>query len=219
MITRTSKFLPLLTLTLALGSTAACKSEVDQKPAAKVEEAGKKAEPTKEDKAPAAVIDLTLAKDKSKIGFIGAKVTAEHPGSFGDFSGTAKVSEGKLQALDIVVKMESLSADVPDLTTHLKAADFFDVAQFPESKFTLLEVTEKAGENGATHEMAGNLEMKGQAKKVTFPATIKVSETEVTGKAEFKIDRTLWGITYEGMKDNLIKNEVALSLDLVFTRG
>lgn len=227
MTTRIRSLLPLMTLTLALGSTAACKSEIDNKPAAKVEEAGKKADDKDAKKADAAtpdaakpaVVDLVLAKDKSKIGFLGAKQVGEHPGSFSDFSGTAKVSDGKLQALDIVVKMDSLEADVPDLTAHLKNADFFDVPQFPEAKFSLLEVSEKAGENGATHEVAGNLEMKGQAKKVTFPATITISETEVKGKAEFKIDRTLWGITYAGMADNLIKNEVALTLDLVLTRA
>ena len=80
----------------------------------------------------------------------------------------------------------------------------------------MISVTEKAGEDGATHEVVGNLEMKGQAKKVTFPATVSVSDAGVSGKADFSIDRTLWGITYPGKADNLIKDEVGLTLDLQF---
>jgi polyisoprenoid-binding protein YceI len=218
---RIARFVPQFALALALVGTAACKSEVDQKPAAKVEEAGKKAEePAKDDKAPApAAVDLTLDKASSKLGFIGAKVTADHPGSFGDFSGTAKVAEGKVQSLEVVAEMKSLTADSPDLATHLQSADFFDVEKFPQAKFSALEITEKPGEGGATHEIAGNLEMHGQTKKITFPATITVNESEVHGKAEFKIDRNEWGISYAGMKDDLIKAEVALILDLHFKRA
>jgi len=36
--------------------------------------------------------------------------------------------------------------------------------------------------------------------------------------AEFTIDRQKWGINYTGMKDNLIKDEVALRLDLKATK-
>jgi polyisoprenoid-binding protein YceI len=216
---RIAKFVPQLALALALIGTTACKSEIDEKPAAKVEDAGKKApEPAKDDKAPAAV-DLTLDKTTSKVGFIGAKVTADHPGSFSDISGSAKVAEGKLTTLEVVVETKSLTAEPVDLQTHLTGADFFDVEKFPQAKFSMLEVSEKPGEGGATHELAGNLEMHGQTKKVTFPATITITEGEVTGKAEFKIDRNLWGISYAGMKDDLIKPEVALILDLRFKRA
>ncbi|MFV8755244.1 YceI family protein [Nannocystaceae bacterium ST9] len=220
-IHRIANLLPLLALSFTLANTSACKSEIDDKPKAKVEDAGKKAaEPPKDDKAPVpAVVELTLAKDKSKVGFIGAKITADHPGSFSEFTGTAKVADGKLQSLDIVVDTKSLTADPVDLQNHLKAADFFDVEKFPEAKFSMLEITEKPGEGGATHEIAGNLEMKGVTKKITFPATVTISEAEVHGKASFKIERALWGITYEGMKDDAIKPEVALELDLHFPRA
>lgn len=216
-----NRLAPSLVLALALASASACKSEIDEKPQAKVEEAGKKVdEPAKDDTAKApAVVELTLDKAASKVGFIGAKVTADHTGSFSDISGTAKVAEGKLQSLDVVVETASLTAEPVDLQNHLKGDHFFDVEKFPQAKFSVLEVTEKPGEGGATHEIAGNLEMHGQTKKVTFPATITISETSVDGKAEFKIDRNEWGISYAGMKDDLIKAEVALILDLHFKRA
>jgi polyisoprenoid-binding protein YceI len=109
-----------------------------------------------------------------------------------------------------------MTSDAADLTGHLKSADFFNTAEHAQAKFDSLSITEKSGENGATHEIAGNLEMKGQAKKVTFPATLEVSDAGVHGKAEFSINRKDWGIDYPGKPDDLIKDDVALILDLNF---
>ncbi|PRP91655.1 hypothetical protein ENSA5_53640 [Enhygromyxa salina] len=211
-----------LTLSLALTTLAGCKSEIDDKPKAKVEDAEKPA--TKADKGEAgddqpdaASKTLTLDAASSKIGFIGAKITGDHKGSFEAFEGSATVDEGKIASVEINVDVDSMKTDAePDLTNHLKSADFFDVAEFPTAKFTSLSITEKAGEGGATHEIAGNLELKGQAKKVTFPATLEVSDAGAHGKAEFSIDRKLWGIDHPGKPDDLIKDEVALLLDLNF---
>jgi polyisoprenoid-binding protein YceI len=220
-ITRNRTILSTLAISLALVSVSACKSEVDDKPKAKVEDAEKKpAEPEKTDAATpevkAETKTLALASEGSSIGFIGAKVTGDHKGGFEKFSGSATVEGGKLVSMTVNIEMDSMTSDSPDLTGHLKNTDFFDTATHPAAKFESLSVTERAGENGATHEIAGNLEMKGQAKKVTFPATLEVSDAGVHGKAEFSINRKDWGITYAGKPDDLIKDDVALILDLNF---
>lgn len=206
-----------LAVSLVLTSALACKSEVDEKPKAKVEDAEKKpAEKTDAAKPAAEAKTLALATEGSSVGFIGAKVTGDHKGGFEKFSGSATVEGGELTAMSIVIEMDSLTSDSPDLTGHLESADFFNVPEHPQAKFDLLSATEKAGEGGTTHEVAGNLEMKGQAKKVTFPATIHVSDTGVHGKAEFSINRKDWGIDYPGKPDDLIKDDVALLLELNF---
>jgi polyisoprenoid-binding protein YceI len=222
---RTRTIISVLTLSFALTSVAACgKSEVDSKPKAKVEEAGK-VEPKPEAGAEAGAepkaeaMTLNLATEGSKIGFIGAKVTGDHKGSFAKFKGTATVEGDKLSGMDISVEVGSLTSDDEKLTGHLLSVDFFEVEQYPEAKFTTLSVTEKAGEGGATHEVVGNLELKGQAKKITFPATIHVADGSVHGTAAFSIDRKLWGITYAGMPDDLIKDDVALELELKFPKA
>lgn len=214
-------FVSTLALSLALTSVSACKSEVDEKPKAKVEAAEKKPEEKTDQKAdevkPAAEAKtFALVTEGSSVGFIGAKVTGDHKGSFEKFSGSATVEGGKLTALSVVIEMDSMTSDSPDLTGHLKNTDFFDVPTHPQAKFELLTVTEKSGDAGATHEVAGNLEMKGKANKVTFPATLEVSDAGVHGKAEFSINRKDWGIDYPGKPDDLIKDDVALILDLNF---
>jgi polyisoprenoid-binding protein YceI len=215
---RTRTIVSTLTLCLAMTAVVACKSEVDDKPKAKVEEAGK-VEPKPADGAEAGATSLALASEGTTIGFIGAKVTGDHKGSFSKFSGTATVAGDKVTSLEIVVDVASMTTDAEQLTEHMLSADFFEVETYPQAKFTSLEITEKAGADGATHEVAGNLELKGQAKKVTFPATVHVKDGSVHAKAAFSIDRKLWGITYPGKPDDLIKDDVALDLDLSFAKG
>lgn len=201
-----------LAVSLALTSVAACKSEIDEKPKAKVEDAEKPADKPVEAEAKT----LALVTEGSSVGFIGAKMTGDHKGSFDKFEGKAQLEGGKLTSLEVTIEIASMTTDAADLTGHMQGPDFFDAAQFPQAKFTSLSITEKPGEGGATHEIAGNLELKGQAKKVTFPATIEVSDAGAHGKAEFSIDRKLWGIVYAGKPDDLIKDDVALILDLNF---
>lgn len=205
-----------LTLSLALVSVAACKSEIDDKPKAKVEDAEKPADKPVEAAPAAEAKTLTLMTEGSSVGFIGAKLTGDHKGSFDKFEGKAQVEDGKITSVEVTIEVGSMTTDAADLTGHLTSPDFFNVAEFPQAKFTSLSITEKSGEGGATHEVAGNLELKGQAKKVTFPATLELSDAGALGKAEFSIDRKLWGIDYPGKPDDLIKDEVALLLDLNF---
>ena len=212
---------PALTLTFALGSASACKSEIDDKPKAKVEEAEKPADKTEDKKGKEEGGEASTAKTfaldqaNSTIGFIGAKVTGDHKGSFGEFDGRATVDGGKLSGMEITVQVATLKTDDEQLDGHLKSPDFFEVETHPTATFTALSISEKSAE-GATHEVAGNLEIKGTTKKVTFPATIEVEEGGVHGKADFSIKRKEWGIDYPGKPDDLIKDEVALELDLNF---
>lgn len=217
--TRNRPILSTLVLSLALVSVTACKSEIDDKPKAKVEDAEKPADKAG-DKAPdaakAETKTLTLVTEGSSIGFIGAKVTGDHKGGFDKFSGTATVENGKVASMSVVIEMDSMTSDAADLTGHLKSPDFFNTAEHTQAKFDSLSITERDPGDVATHDISGNLEIKGQAKKVTFPATLTVSDTGVNGKAEFSINRQDWGITYAGKPDDLIKDDVALILVLNF---
>lgn len=221
--TRNRPILSTLALSLALVSVTACKSEIDDKPKAKVEDAEKPADKAADkagdkgpDEAKAETKTLTLVTEGSSIGFIGAKVTGDHKGGFDKFSGTATVENGKVASMSIVIEMDSMTSDAADLTGHLKSPDFFNTAEHTQAKFDSLSITERDPGDVATHDISGNLEMKGQAKKVTFPATLTVSDTGVHGKAEFSINRQDWGITYAGKPDDLIKDDVALILELNF---
>lgn len=202
-----------LTLLLSPG----CKSEIDGKPAAKVDAPSSEAKPT-DAAQPTTPTATTYKVDAatSSIGFVGAKVTGDHTGSFGTFSGEAVLTDGKPSAVNFTVETGSVTTDADGLTEHLKKPEFFDVEQFPRATFTSTKVTEKAGDGGTTHEITGDLELHGVKKSITFPAKLTVESTSATGEAEFTINRKDFGIEYPGKPDDLIKDEVLLKLKLSF---
>ena len=93
--------------------------------------------------------------------------------------------------------------------SHLKSEDFFFVGQHPTASFKSTKI------EGNT--INGIFDMRGVQKEISFDATFV--NTEPYGlKAEFKINRKLWGIAYTGKADNLIKDDVAIIADLKFTK-
>ena len=153
-----------------------------------------------------------IAQDSSTIEFIGSNVKDSHKGSFGKFSGTiAFAGQPEKSHVTITIDMNSLTADDPKLTAHLKTADFFDVAKYPQATFEATEI-KAGGEKGATHTVTGNLQMHGVTKSITFPATIVVSPSAVTLDSTFSINRKDFGISYAGATDNLIRDDVVLTL-------
>lgn len=229
-------FAALLVGGLAMATTA-CKSQLDDKPAAKTESvdkaaadkaatdkpadkpADKAAAEKPADKAaaekPAEGKSLKVDAATSTIGFVGAKITGDHEGKFSKFTGEATVAGGKATAVSFEVEMAEFTTDSEKLTGHLKSPDFFDVAKFPKASFKSTEIKE-GGEGDATHTIVGELTLRSVTKKITFPATVAVTDAGATGKSQFKINRKDFGIEYPGKKDDLIKDDVLLKLDLKF---
>src|SRR4026209_2071815 len=155
-----------------------------------------------------------ITPQNSKIEFVGSKVTGKHNGSFGDFSGQVDYSgTPENSRVNITIKTDSIETDTPDLTTHLKTADFFDVAKFPEASFVSTAI-KAGGENGASHTVTGNLTLHGVTKSITFPATINVTPDAATVESTFSINRKDFGINYAGQADNLIRDDVVLKLTI-----
>ena len=160
-----------------------------------------------------------ITPQNSKIEFIGSKVTGKHNGSFGDFSGHVDYAGSPENSrVTITIKSDSITTDTPDLTKHLKTADFFDVAKFPEATFVSTAI-KPGGENGASHTVTGNLTLHGVTKAVTFPATINVTADAATVESSFSINRKDFGINYAGAADNLIRDNVVLALHVRATRS
>ena len=159
-----------------------------------------------------------ITPQNSKIEFIGSKVTGKQNGSFGDFSGQVDYAGSPENSrVNITIKIESITTDAPDLTKHLKTADFFDVAKYPEATFVSTAI-KPGGEKGATHTVTGNLTLHGVTKAITFPATINVTPDAATVESSFSINRKDFGINYAGAADNLIRDDVVLTLHVRATK-
>lgn len=155
---------------------------------------------------------------KSSLHIVGAKVTKQHDINARDWAGEVSLDGETVVGLNFTVQMASIEADHPKLTGHLQSDDFFDVANHPTSTFTSAEIKAEAGE-GTTHSVSGDLTLRGATKRISFPANIAVAADGVTGKAEFVINRQDFGVAYPGKPDDLIKDNVALTIDIVAPRS
>ena len=166
--------------------------------------------------APTGGESLTVTAAESRVGFIGAKVTAQHEGYFKELTGTILLvgADPVKSRVDMVVQTASVVLEPKKLENHLRSPDFFDAEKFPTARFVSTEIRK----DGAGYVVTGNLELHGVTKSVTFPATIDVTPTAVAVKAEFGVNRKDFGIVYPGAADDLIKDNVLLQISLTAPR-
>jgi len=204
----------ILTILGALFVVSSCANPATDKPKAVTNDAA----PVSSTSPAAAVEKYLITPENSKITFVASKVTGSHHGGFEKFSGAIHYAgQPEKSHVTITIDTSSVTTDTPDLTKHLKTADFFDVAKYPQAKFEST-VIKAGGEKGATHTVTGNLQLHGVTKSITFPATIVVSPGVITVDSTFSINRKDFGINYAGAADNLIRDEVVLTLNLRATK-
>lgn len=170
------------------------------------------------------VVD-TLA---STVAWKGYKPGGSHHGTLGIKQGELSVENGELVSGTFTLDMNKiLCEDLTDakmneqLVGHLKSADFFDVAKYPEGKFTITTV-EKLNDGVNSHRISGNLELKGVSKNITFDANVTNEGTIYKATtATFTIDRTQWGVNYgsknifKDLKDSFINDDMEVTITIV----
>jgi len=155
-----------------------------------------------------------ITPQNSKIDFVGSKVTGSENGSFGNFSGQVDYTGAPENSrVNITINMDSVTTQSAGLDKHLKTADFFDVEKYPQATFVSTAI-KPGGDKGATHTITGNLTMHGVTKAITFPATIAVTPDTATVDSSFSVNRKDFGINYAGAADNLIRDDVVLTLHI-----
>ena len=156
--------------------------------------------------------ELILVPEESKISFVGTKPEGKHEGGFKKFDvkAIANFEEPSRSSINIQIEASSLWADDQKLANHLKSPDFFNVRKYPAITFESIEIVpgEKEGEV-PTATIKGDLHMLGEKVAVDVPIQAKVTEETVEMTAEFKIDRTKWGMDYgQGKVDNQVQVKV-----------
>jgi polyisoprenoid-binding protein YceI len=160
--------------------------------------------------------------EKSKINWVGEKVTGKHSGTINFKDGVLVFKKDKLAGGIFTVNMASIT--VTDLEAgkgkeklegHLKADDFFGTEKFDTAKLDFKTITTKSKE---LYTVTADLTIKGITKPVTFDMTVKGSTATTT----FKVDRTKYDIKYgsksffEGIGDKAIYDEFELNVNLQF---
>lgn len=169
----------------------------------------------------------------SIINWEGAKIAYNHTGTIKLQSGVLGIKDGNITSGMFTMDMNTIeNTDLEGdkkvmLEAHLKGtADdkkdhFFNVTEFPTADFEITSVTPTTGDSLYTHEIAGNLTMKGITKNVTFKANVKTENGVVTATSQnFTIDRTAWNVKHLAKilgvsTDDAVKDEIGLQIDLV----
>jgi polyisoprenoid-binding protein YceI len=139
---------------------------------------------------------VMLTPANSRISFVGTHVGDDPKprlGGFSKFSGQLKVDPAKktITSLAIDIKIDSVWTEFAKLTAHLKNADFFDVAKFPNSRFVSTEI--KLGQDGNCT-VTGDLTLHGQTGSITFPASYQFGNGGLLFASKFRLDRSQFGM-------------------------
>lgn len=179
-----------------------------------------------------AAVNYTIDHAASTLAWTGRNVIAgkAHTGTINISAGTLSVEGDNIAAGDFTIDMSSIAnSDIENpeynakLVGHLKDTAFFFVADYPTASFVVTGVEAVSGEEGVTHHVSGNLTLRGVTKGIKIPANVSITEGAVNATADFVIDRSLWEVTYgsgsffEDLGDNLIEDNIELSLTLVAT--
>jgi len=166
---------------------------------------------------------------KSKLTWVGKKVTGEHTGTINIAEGTLTTKSKKVTGGSFVIDMTSLkNTDVTNpgsnerLVGHLKSDDFFSVEKHPKATFVITKLT---GGEKDQYTVKGNLTIKGITNEVEFPAQIQTSNGQILAKAKIVVDRTKFDIKYrsgnffENLGDKAISDEFELNVELIADQG
>ncbi|ARV09567.1 hypothetical protein BTO05_07900 [Winogradskyella sp. PC-19] len=174
---------------------------------------------------------VNLAQEKLDVNTSKSSIkwNGEYAFYFGGHNGVINLKQGhfiktkgKITGGEFIIDMTSIkSLDIDDekgrasLDKHLKDKDFFEVNKFPIAKLVFTDVIY---ETNNELKIYANLTIKEITSSINFRAEINFEKEEMTTK--FKIDRTIWGVTYnskeiEGkLKDGLISDAIGFEVKL-----
>lgn len=160
--------------------------------------------------------------EKSKINWVGKKVTGQHSGTINFSSGTLVFVKKQLKGGVFVADMTSLTVTdlqpgkgKEGLEKHLKNDDFFGTDKHKEAKIEFKKINKN---NDGTYNVTADLTIKG----ITTPVNFKMTTGANTATTTFKVDRTKYDIKFksksffENLGDNVIDDEFELTVNLVF---
>ncbi|HEY3786610.1 MAG TPA: YceI family protein [Steroidobacteraceae bacterium] len=139
---------------------------------------------------PAAATHYTLDPAKSALEFQFVQAGAQNKGHFGKFPVSLELlsdspAGGKL---DVLVQMTSLDTGDKERDDTLRGPDLFDVAKFPQARFTSTQISKSA----AGYEAVGKLTIRGVTREQRVAFTFRTAQEQgrtvgyLTGKTTLK---------------------------------
>ncbi|MCG8309346.1 MAG: YceI family protein [Cytophagales bacterium] len=168
---------------------------------------------------------LSVNTAESKVTWLGKKVTGQHTGTIEIAVGKLEFNNDKLSGGSFEIDMNSIkNTDLESeeynqkLVGHLKSDDFFGVAKYPKSTFTITNVRQKSANK---YHVTGDITIKATTKSIEFPVEISMSGNKAVASASITIDRSEFDVRYgsgsffDGLGDKMIYDDFTLDITLV----
>ena len=146
----------------------------------------------------------TLASVNAKnvsFSFTGYGPGKSHLGTFTNVErATVNIQNGLIIGGTVIIDAASVDTKNASLNTHLKSADFFDIATYPKIEFVLSEL-KPTTETLSTFTATGQLNFHGVKKNITFPVTYATSTNKYS--TDFILSLKDFNISYKGVNDGV----------------
>ena len=163
---------------------------------------------------------LTADTTKTKLLWLGEKVTGQHTGTINLKSGWLTWQDNKIVSGEFNIDMTSLkeTENNVQLMGHLKSDDFFGVVKYPVAKLVLTGSTPFDKGSGV---VSGTLTIKDNTNPIEFKATMQKKDDGTWFFANITVDRTKYNIRYgsgsffDNLGDKTIYDEFKLKVNLL----
>ncbi len=163
---------------------------------------------------------LNADKGKTKLEWLGEKVTGQHTGTINLQSGWLTWKDNMITSGEFTIDMTSLKDNDGSerLEGHLKSEDFFGVEKYPVAKLSIAGSTPF---DKGTAVVNGTLTIKDIPNPIEFKAAMQKNDDGVWFYANITVDRTKYNVRYgsgsffDNLGDKTIYDEFKLKVSLL----
>lgn len=148
-------------------------------------------------------------------------VISSTKGRFAKFDAVADINESDLTRSSATINIDANSVDTREEArdNHLRSADFFDAANFPQITYTTTRIEKKGGD----YRIIGDLTVRGNTHEVPLDAEVTGPVKDPSGNTRYgisaqgKINRKDWGLNWNAALEAggvIVGDEVKLSAEL-----
>ena len=152
-------------------------------------------------------------RSHSQLNFVGDALLLSAHGHFEKWEIDAQVDAANLEnsTVSLTIDAASLNTRVDRRDNHLRSADFFDVAKYPQITFVSSKVTKI---DDRSLKLSGNLTLRGVTKPLDIPVQIVfLRDGSARFKGNVQFNRKDFGMTYNS-RMNPIEDMVAVQFDM-----
>ena len=145
-------------------------------------------------------------------------------GHFDEFTGSVVLDNGSLQAATATIQVKSVNTGIEKRDNHLRTADFFEAAKYPDITFK----TKKVEKSGDETVVTGDFTMRGVTKELRLSVTLSgpikdpQGNTRVGLEAKATVNRKDYGMKFNAVMETgglMVGDEVTIEINAGAVKG